>query len=71
MRAYERVLITGAEGLLGRHLRAKVSEKCHVAARGRSTLDIADTASVERTCERERPGLIHQLRGARRGGVHT
>jgi dTDP-4-dehydrorhamnose reductase len=58
MRVHERVLITGADGLLGRHLHAKLSEKCYVAARGRAALDITDAASIERTCEREQPALI-------------
>lgn len=55
---YERVLVAGAEGLLGQHLTARLSTRCAVLPLGHGGLDITNAEAVERTCTRERPDLI-------------
>ena len=58
MRFHERVLITGAEGLLGRYFTAHLIGQCSLKAHGRASLDITNAEAVAETCARERPNLI-------------
>ena len=58
MRVHERVLITGAEGLLGRYFTAHLSGRCSLTAHGRASLDITNTEAVEAMCAVVRPDLI-------------
>lgn len=55
---HERVLITGAEGLLGRYFTAQLLDHCSLMAHSHASLDITDAKAVEATCTRERPDLI-------------
>ena len=58
MRYHNRVLIAGAEGLLGRYFTARLSGHCSLTAHGHATLDITNAEAVEATCAQERPDLI-------------
>ena len=54
----ERVLIAGAEGLLGRYFTAHLLGQCSLMAHSHASLDITDAEAVEATCALERPDLI-------------
>jgi len=58
MKIHERVLITGAEGLLGRYFAAHLLGHCSLAAHSHASLDITDAEAVEAMCARDRPDLI-------------
>ena len=53
-----RILITGAGGLLGRHLTDAFARGNEVLARGRHELDVADSDAVGRAVSAFRPDLI-------------
>ena len=55
---HERVLIAGAEGLLGRYFTAQLLGQCSLMAHSHASLDITDAQAVEATCALERPDLI-------------
>jgi len=55
---HERVLIAGAEGLLGRYFTAQLHGQCSLMAHSHASLDIADAKAVEAMCALERPDLI-------------
>ena len=58
MRVHERVLIAGAEGLLGRYFTAQLLGRCSLTAHGHASLDITNAEAVEAICARERPDLL-------------
>jgi len=58
MKIHERVLIGGAEGLLGRYFSARLLGQCSLMAHSHASLDITDAKAVEMMCELERPDLI-------------
>ena len=58
MKIHERVLITGAEGLLGRYFTAHLLGHCSLATHSHASLDITDAKAVEAMCARDRPDLI-------------
>ena len=53
-----KVLVTGANGQLGRALRACAPAEARIVARGRDTLDCTDAAAVAALVEAEAPDLI-------------
>ncbi|MCA1636457.1 MAG: sugar nucleotide-binding protein [Acidobacteria bacterium] len=53
-----KVAITGAGGLVGRHLAARFAAKDEVLALGHADLDITDLSAVLKWAETERPQLI-------------
>jgi len=53
-----KVLITGAHGLVGRHLTARFSRSHQVLALGRAELDITNTQQVFAFVEKDQPDLI-------------
>ena len=55
---HERVLIAGAEGLLGRYFTAQLRGRCSLAALSHASLDITNAKAVEAMCALERPDLI-------------
>lgn len=52
------ILITGANGQVGRELVARLQDRATILAAGRDTLDITDPAAVERTAAAFRPHVI-------------
>jgi len=54
----KRVLITGAEGLLGRYFTAELRGRCSLTAHNHASLDITDAKTVKAMCALERPDLI-------------
>ena len=58
MKVHERVLIAGAEGLLGRYFTAQLFGRCSLSAHSHASLDITDAKAVEAMCARERPDVI-------------
>ena len=52
------ILITGANGQVGRELVARLQDRATILAAGRDTLDITDPAAVERTVAAFRPDVI-------------
>jgi dTDP-4-dehydrorhamnose reductase len=58
MKNHERVLVTGAEGLLGRYFTAHLLGHCSLATYGHASLDITDAKAVEAIFARDRPDLI-------------
>ena len=58
MKIHERILITGAEGLLGRYFTAHLLGHCSLATHSHASLDITDAKAVEAICARDRPNLI-------------
>jgi dTDP-4-dehydrorhamnose reductase len=58
MRVHERVLIAGAEGLLGRYFTAQLSGRCSLTAHGHASLDITNAEAVAAMCAAEGPDLI-------------
>jgi dTDP-4-dehydrorhamnose reductase len=53
-----KILITGAGGLVGRHLARRMAARHELIALKRSDLDITDRAAVWRLIESERPDLV-------------
>lgn len=53
-----RALVTGADGQVGRELRARVPAGWEVLPCGRAALDVTDQTAVLATVERERPRVI-------------
>lgn len=58
MKVHERVLITGAEGLLGRYFTAQLAGRCSLMAHNHASLDITNAKAVEAMCVLARPDLI-------------
>ena len=58
MKIHERVVITGAEGLLGRYFTAHLLGHCSLTAHSHASLDITDAKAVEAMCAGDRPDLI-------------
>ena len=58
MKIHERILITGAEGLLGRYFTTHLLGHCSLARYSHTSLDITDAKAVEAICARDRPDLI-------------
>src|ERR1051325_4754372 len=58
MKIHERILITGAEGLLGRYFTTHLLGHCSLARYSHTSLDITDAKAVEAFCARDRPDLI-------------
>ena len=58
MKIHERVVITGAEGLLGRYFTAHLLGHCSLATHSHASLDITDAKAVEAICAGDRPKLI-------------
>lgn len=58
MKVHERVLIAGAEGLLGRYFTAQLRGRSSLTPHNHASLDITNAKSVEAMCALERPDLI-------------
>lgn len=58
MKVHERVLIAGAEGLLGRYFTGRLLGRCSLTAHSHASLDITSAKAVEAMCALERPDLI-------------
>ena len=71
MKVHERVLITGAEGLLGRYFTAQLTGRCSLVAHNHASLDITNAkavAGLSRTVDRFATVVhtltLHYLRAA-------
>lgn len=58
------IVITGATGFAGRHLRERLPSGAHVHAWGRRDVDLLDRNAVDRAVESARPSAIFHLAGA-------